>query len=262
MVKLSFRQVRILFLLSILIYVVADQVIAKHHSRSWRNTLNVVIYPINGDASEQSQRTINTLTEDHFSSVKHFIKQQSQQYGLLIQQPIDIKLAPQVNKPPALPKLDAGIVSAIGWSLKMRWWAWYENTYEGSKDIRLFIEYYANETTESQVSVGLEKGRIALIKNYADDQLMERNNVIIVHEMLHTLGASDKYDPVTLMPYFPQGYANPVLGENQKQQQCEIMGGRIPTSAEIAIVPKSLQDCLIGKTTAREIGWIKYRAFK
>jgi hypothetical protein len=259
MVKLTFKQYRILFLLSILLYVIADQAIAKHYSTAWNDTLKVVIYPINGDSSEQSQQTIHALKEQNFISIKRFIEQQSKHYGLSIDQPVRIKIAPQMNKPPALPALDSGMLSAMIWSLKIRWWAWYENTYTGDKDIRLFVEYYAKESAESQISVGLEKGMMALIKNYADEQLMERNNVIITHEMLHTLGATDKYDPVTLMPSFPQGYAYPELGKNSTQNKCEIMGGRIPYADNLAIVPKSLGYCLIGKTTANEIGWIKQR---
>ena len=111
--------------------------------------------------------------------------------------------------------------------------------------------------SHSQISVGLEKGMMAFIKNYADDQFIERNNFIIAHEMLHTLGASDKYDPVTLMPLYPQGYATPSLGQYKKQDKCEIMGGRIPFSDTLAITPKSLNYCMIGNTTAKEIGWIK-----
>ncbi len=257
MIKLTFKQYRILFLLSILIYVIADQAIAKHYSTAWNHPLHVVIYPINGDLSEQSQQTINALSEHNFTSIKHFIKKQSEHYGILIYHPIKIKIAPQINKPPTLPQLDAGIVSTMIWSLKMRWWAWYENTYSGAKDIRLFVEYYAKESSESQISVGLEKGMMALVKNYADEQLMERNNVIIAHEMLHTLGATDKYDPISLLPYFPHGYAYPELGRNQQRNTCEIMGGRIPYANNLAVVPESLGDCLIGKMTAKEIGWLK-----
>lgn len=256
MVKLTFKQYRILFLLSILLYVIADQAIAKHYSTAWDHTLKVVIYPINGDSSEQSQQTINGLREQDFIPIKRFIEQQSKHYGISIDQPVSIKIAPQMNKPPALPQLDSGILSTIIWSLKIRGWAWYENTYTGDKDIRLFVEYYAKESAESQISVGLEKGMMALVKNYADEQFMERNNVIIAHEMLHTLGATDKYDPVTLMPYFPRGYAYPNLGKNSKQNTCEIMGGRIPYADNLAVVPKSLGYCLIGKTTAKEIGWM------
>lgn len=259
MIKLTFKQYRILFLLSILIYVIADQAIAKHYSTAWNNTLKVVIYPINGDSSKQSQQTIQALKEQNFNSIQRFIEQQASHYGLAIKQPISITIAPQMNKPPALPALDSGILSTMLWSLKIRWWAWYENTYTDNKDIRLFVEYYAKESAESQISVGLEKGMMALIKNYADKQLMERNNVIIAHEMLHTLGATDKYDPATLMPSFPQGYAHPELGKNSMQNKCEIMGGRIPYKDDLAIVPNSLGYCLIGKTTANEIGWMNQR---
>lgn len=139
----------------------------------------------------------------------------------------------------------------------MRWWAWYENTYKGQKDIRLFIEYYADEATNSHVSVGLQKGLLSLIKNYAGSDYIERNNVIIAHEMLHTLGATDKYNPDTLIPLFPDGYANPSLGIYQQQKQAEIMGGRILISEDIAIVPESLEFCIVGEKTAKEIGWIK-----
>ena len=258
MVTLTFRKIRILILLCILIYVAADQYLAEYYSRSWQNTLSVVIYPINGDASKESQQTINNLSESKFASVEHFIKQQALHYGVLINQPIQIKLAPQIKtNPPALPELDEGMLQVMWWSLKMRWWAWSENTYSGDKDIRLFIEYYADEVTESHVSVGLQKGLLSLIKNYTGDQYAERNNVIIAHEMLHTLGATDKYDLYTLLPIYPEGYANPTLAKNEAQEKAELMGGRIPYTPELAIVPNTLDDCVIGKTTAKEIGWIK-----
>lgn len=258
MVKLTFRQFRILILLCILIYVAADQYLAEYRSTSWDKPLHVVIYPINGDASEASKQTISTLSEVKFASVEQFIKQQASYYGVLIKQPIQIKLAPQIdNKPPTLPELETGILNIMWWSLKMRWWAWSENTYSGDKDIRLFIEYYANESNDSHVSVGLQKGLLSLIKNYTGNSYIERNNVIIAHEMLHTLGATDKYDPLTLSPVYPEGYADPTLDQSQIQEKAEIMGGRIPYSPELAVVPNSLNFCVVGKNTAKEIGWIK-----
>ena len=257
MVKLTFKQFRILFLLSILVYIASSQAIAQYQARSWQHTLSVVIYPINGDGSQQSQQTINHLTKEKFASINQFIKQQASHYGITIKQAIDIKLAPQMIKPPAIPNLEGGVLSAVWWSLKTRWWAWYEKTYSGKQDIRLFIEYYAKESSDSQISIGLEKGMMAIIKNYANNNFSKRNNVIIAHEMLHTLGATDKYDPYTLQPYFPQGYANPELGKTHRQTKCEIMGGRTPLSEDIAVVPNSLNECLIGKETAREIGWKK-----
>ena len=258
MKKITFRQFRIIALLCILAYVAADQYLAEQRASSWRETLNVIIYPINGDNSKESQQTIDGLSQSTFASVEQFMQKEIQRYGWPIEQPIKIKLAPQITKkPPALPELDSGVASVMWWSLKMRWWALIENTYTGDKDIRLFVEYYADEGTDSHVSVGLQKGLFSLIKNYTGKEYVERNNVIIAHEMLHTLGATDKYHPVTLLPLYPEGYANPALGRNQAQEKAELMGGRIPISADIAIVPESLDVCLIGEQTAKEISWIK-----
>lgn len=256
--KFTFRQFRVFILLCILIYVASDQYLAEYRTRSWQDTLSVVIYPISGDSSNESQQTIDQLTQSTFASVSQFIQKEAHRYGVSIEQPIQIHLAPQINKkPPALPDLDSGMLSVMWWSLKIRWWALLENTYAGDKDIRLFVEYYADETTDSHVSVGLQKGLFSLIKNYTGDEYIERNNVIIAHEMLHTLGATDKYNLRTLLPIYPEGYAAPELGNNQPQKKAELMGGRIPLSTDIAIVPESLNDCVIGNKTAKEIGWIK-----
>ena len=256
MVKLSFKQYRILFLLSILIYVITNQAIAKYHARSWTNTLNVVIYPINGDGTEKSQKTIDNLQKGRFSSIENFVQKESQRYGVTLDRAISIKLAPQVIKPPAIPDLNGGPLSAALWSLKMRVWAWYENSYKGDIDIRLFVEYYSQETKEAEISVGLAKGMMALVKNYTGEIFIERNNVIIAHEMLHTLGATDKYDPVTLMPVFPEGYVEPELGKGSKQNKCEIMAGRIPLSSEVSVVPKSLKNCIMSRGTSLEVGLV------
>ena len=52
------------------------------------------------------------------------------------------------------------------------------------------------------------------------------NNVVIAHEILHTLGASDKYDPATRAPLFPIGYAEPEREPRFPQEFAEIMAGR------------------------------------
>ena len=41
------------------------------------------------------------------------------------------------------------------------------------------------------------------------DNVLEEKNVVLVHEILHTLGATDKYDSKTSSPLYPDGYADP-----------------------------------------------------
>ena len=81
--------------------------------------------------------------------------------------------------------------------------------------------------------------------------------IVATHELLHTLGASDKYDPATNLPLHPTGYAEPYLEPRYPQQFAEIMGGRIPESSGRARIPSNLAETVIGPDTAREIGWRK-----
>ena len=83
------------------------------------------------------------------------------------------------------------------------------------------------------------------------------NNVIIAHEFLHTLGASDKYDPADGLPLFPLGFAEPEKEPRFPQRLAEIMGGRIPLSDYDAEIPGSLKHVIIGADTALEIRLIE-----
>ncbi|MEM8984253.1 MAG: hypothetical protein AAGC71_14565, partial [Pseudomonadota bacterium] len=78
--------------------------------------------------------------------------------------------------------------------------------------------------------------------------------VILAHEVMHTLGASDKYDPRTNLPVFPHGFAEPERKPLLPQRRAELMGGRIPIDETTATIPRSLQSVVIGPASALEIG--------
>jgi len=86
--------------------------------------------------------------------------------------------------------------------------------------------------------------------------MSQSNNVIIAHEVMHTVGASDKYDPKSGLPIYPAGYAEPKLQPRYPQSKAEIMGGRIPLSQKGAQIPRSLKQVVVGQQTAIEIGWL------
>ncbi len=81
--------------------------------------------------------------------------------------------------------------------------------------------------------------------------------MVIAHELLHTFGASDKYDLATLQPIYPAGYAEPALRPRLPQSKAEIMGGRTPVDELNAEIPASLADTVIGAETAQEIGLLR-----
>ena len=72
---------------------------------------------------------------------------------------------------------------------------------------------------------------MAIAHLYADDGAHGSNQVVIAHELLHTLGATDKYDRATGQPLVPEGLGDPGQSPRYPQQFGEIMAGRVAVSA-------------------------------
>ena len=139
----------------------------------------------------------------------------------------------------------------------MRWWAWRVDNYDGPGHIRVFVLYYDPASyKELGHSLGLKEGLICMVNAFADYRNAPGNNVIIGHELLHTLGATDKYDPQTELPIFPDGFADPQQQPLYPQRRAEIMGGLIMVEADKGKMPRRLSRTVIGPLTAAEIGWV------
>ena len=72
---------------------------------------------------------------------------------------------------------------------------------------------------------------IAVTNLFASRDARGSNQVVLAHELLHTLGATDKYAPESNQPQFPDGFADPSLSPLLPQKKAELMAGRIPLDA-------------------------------
>lgn len=252
-----FRKVRITILLLILVIVAGDAWLTSLRTTDWDISLEVVVYPVNGDGSEKASSYIASLDQEVFKAVANFMGSEGSRYQLGLQEPVKVYLAPEVTLLPPVVPFGGGVLEVMLWSLKMRWWAWRVDTYTEPVDIRIFVLYYDPAVyKELGHSLGLKEGLLCLVKAFADYSMAPRNNVIIAHEMLHTLGARDKYDARTEQPYFPEGYAEPDRTPLYPQKRGEIMGGLIPVSEDQGKMPTGLDYAVIGPVTAGEIGWV------
>ena len=255
----TFKAVRIAVLLAILALVGANTWLSKLRATSWDHPLRVVVYPINGDGSEAAARYIARLDAAQFAGIEESVKEQARRYGITVDQPMAIAMAKPVADIPPLPPRRGTMFDVMWWSLKLRWWAAHWDHYDGpAPEVRAFTLYYDPKTHPAlEHSTALEKGMIGVIKLFASDKMAEQNNIVLLHELLHTLGATDKYDLRTDQPLFPDGYAEPDLQPRFPQRKAEIMAGRIPLSPTRAEMPDDLAGVVIGAKTAREIGWLK-----
>jgi hypothetical protein len=225
----------------------------------WREPLYVAIYPIAADDSAVTRAYVASLDADRFRAIDRFFAAEAQRYRLTIDDPVKTRLRAELHeRPPARPA-GASVPRTILWSLRLRYWAWRVSGHSRDpEDIRMFVLYH--DPALSPVvphSLGIEKGLIGVVYAFAAPTMDGGNDVVIAHELLHTVGATDKYDPASDAPRFPDGYGDPRQVPLFPQQFAELMGGRRMLSASEWEQPSGLEDTVVGPATALEIRWLK-----
>lgn len=251
------RRLRILVLLLILLIVALNTYFDRVYSTDWNIPLRVTIYPINADGSARADRYIAALRSDRFQALEAFFESEARHYGVGLEHPIQFTAAPQLRDLPPELDPDANVLSIMASSLRMRYWAWRTPDLPGpAPDVKLFVLYHDPALSPTLAhSLGMQKGLYALVNVFAESGMAGSNDVITAHELLHTLGATDKYDPRNSQPLHPIGYAEPDLQPLLPQTAAELMGGRIPLSSTESVTPESLGQAVVGPVTAAEIGW-------
>jgi hypothetical protein len=233
--------------------------LARARTTSWEHPLRLMVFPIDADGSPATAAYIAALRKDTFQPIAEFMRSEAQRYGLPQSTPVDVYLGQPTRARPPDPPYGGNALEIAMWSLRLRFWAWRNAQYDGPRpDVRMFVLYHDPERiTQVAHSLGLQKGLIGVVYAFASDAQAAQNNVIIAHELLHTVGATDKYEAGSNMPAYPEGYAEPDKDPLLPQEFAEVMGGRIPVTQAEAEIPEGLDQVQIGAATAREINWLR-----
>jgi hypothetical protein len=253
-----FKRLRIAALLFLLLFVAASQYFAARNATDWNSPLWVDIYAVAGDDHPETRGYVSSLAPLEFADAEAFLTREAKRYGLPLEQPFKLRVVGEHKDP--LPQLagDAGALGVIWWSLRIRWLAarvrWQTDGPNG--DIAVFAVFYQPEQGAAlDRSTALDKGLIAVANLFAARSAHATNQIVLAHELLHTLRATDKYSPTSNAPLYPDGYADPDARPLLPQSKAELMAGRIPLDERRADIPRDLRDVVIGAATAREIGW-------
>ena len=194
-----FKKLRIAVLAFILFNVALSAWLARARTTDWNEPLQVIIYAINGDGSAVSQDYIDTIKSkdsealhEHFADIEEFFAREAQRYGLPLSAPVEIVFAGQVDAlPPPPPSRGSGFSIAM-WSLKLRYWASRHSDYPYREDVQMYVQFFDPERSPALAhSLGLQKGLIGVVNAFASKTMKTQNHIIIAHELLHTVGASD-----------------------------------------------------------------------
>jgi hypothetical protein len=255
------KRLRIAVLLYVLVFVAAAQFFAMRSATNWDAPLWVDIYTVAGDERPDTRRFIGGLSATEFSAAEEFFAREAVRYGVALERPFKLRIVGEYDG--ELPKLaaDSGPMQVLLWSLRMRWLATRLRWRAGpSGDIVLFAVFH--EPTQGVAldrSTALDKGLIAVAHLFADREARATNEIVLAHELLHTLRATDKYSLATNVPSYPDGYAAPEARPLLPQTKAELMAGRIALDERHAEMPRDFDEVVIGAATAREIGWQRRR---
>jgi hypothetical protein len=251
------RALRIIVLLLVLLVVAGQALFDRFSTTSWQRTILVGAFPVSADGSPATAHYLDQLDQGKIDEVGTFLAAEARRYKVGIDEPIELTLYPTLPLPP--PALDpgAGVLTRMLWSLRLRYYRFRALAAVSPRPkIALFLLYHDPTLTQSLPhSAGLQRGLTAVVHLFASRSQEAQNRIVITHELLHTFGATDKYDLTTSLPTYPEGFAEPQLTPRYPQQLAEIMAARMPLSATQARLPDSLEDERVGPLTAREIGW-------
>ncbi len=251
---------RLAILLAILAFVALGAWLDARRSTDWDGTLRVTVYPVAVTQDEATRDYVAALDASAFENVVDFVNREAGRHGVTLADPISLRVSHAApGLPPAAPR-DPGALGVALWSLRMRHWAWRvaANDPLPPPDVQVFALYRpADGRHGAPDSTGLRKGLVAVAQLYASAATAGSNDVVLTHELLHTLGATDKYDLATGQPRAPDGLGDPALEPLYPQETGEIMAGRIALAADEAAIPDSLDVMTVGPATAREIGWLR-----
>ncbi|HET7204508.1 MAG TPA: hypothetical protein VFI92_14185 [Steroidobacteraceae bacterium] len=251
---------RLALLLVVLAFVALGAWLDRARSRDWDAPLRVTVYPLAAGNDAGTQDYVGRLGAEDFSAVPEFFAREAERHGLPLASPVQLRVSHAAAAPPPPLGDRPGVFSVMAWSLRLRWYAarvaW--NDPLPTPDVQVFAHYapLGDATIAVPDSVGLSKGLVAVAHLYAAHEASASNQVVVAHELLHTLGATDKYAPGSGQPLVPDGLGEPGREPLYPQSYAEIMAGRIALGADAAAVPESLRQAVLGPVTAREIGWI------
>lgn len=247
------KVLRIVILIMILLIVAFNA--WRDNNQNWDKAIVILLHPINADGQPATQQYIQQLNTNHFKEAEEYLKANIQRFRA---KPafVTVKYGRQLEqRPPTIPH-SHGVLDIMLWSLKFRYYAWQQERSGEHSTVTLYLNYYDPSQTKSlRHSTALQNGRIGIVNVFADQPHHGSNQVIVIHELLHAFGATDKYDLQTGQPIYPIGFAEPNKQPQYPQSKAEIMGGYIPLSPTERKTPNSLKDTVINNITATEVGW-------
>jgi hypothetical protein len=257
----TFFRVRVAVLLAILLVVVLwawRDVRMRRERNHWDRTLRVAIIVLGlspvDEATMAALRERTGALEDAFADEMHRYRPGAQRpFAFTVFGPA------LVTERPPTPASDGVVDLAKQSYAQWRYLSAVDDTTgldTGLFDARIYALVRAPTRKGRSVVEGQseENGRVGTVEVEIDPNSADFALFVVGHELLHTLGATDKYDASGRV-LVPAGLADPSRSPLYPQERVEIMARNRPVAPGDERPPDGLAELTVGQVTAREIGW-------
>jgi hypothetical protein len=226
---------------------------------AWRRPLNVALVlverePVGTSTIGLFADRARALERRLASEYKRHDGRDFTPFSFVVKGPLRVEQAP--------PSVEQGVLGLLRYSYAL--WRWTReldaraDVERGAYDARIYLVMKPAlpgglTFAEGEGEFG---GRIGVAQADIDPAMIDFSLFVAAHELMHTLGASDKYDGSGNAVY-PDGFAEPEKTPLYPQRGAEIMARDLPLTATSARPPNTLDELFVGNATAREIGWQK-----
>jgi len=257
--RLFFR-VRVAFLLVILIGVLSYAWIDIRRRRArnaWDHTLDVAIVVVRmGPVDDESFSTMR----NRLPLLEARLDEQLHRYRSPAVRPFAFTLAGPVDMDELPPSLDSESVwDATRYAYRL--WRYARDVdaragLDAAFDTKIYLVARPPSAQERQLVEGSsqQQGRLGTVQVELDPGMVDFALFVVSHELMHTLGANDKY-LTSGRTMIPRGLAEPLRQPLYPQRYADVMARNRPVSQWDEVPPESLDELGVGPATAAEIGW-------
>jgi hypothetical protein len=130
------------------------------------------------------------------------------------------------------------------------------SVHDSAFDSRIYILATRPVSAERKMVEGASQlgGRVGVVAVELDSTMVDLALFVATHELFHTLGATDRYDP-SGQPLVPDGLPEPDRTPVFPQRFAEVMARHRAKSPTTSVPPKTLDELFVGDVTARELRW-------
>lgn len=262
-----FFRIRVAVLLGILFVVVLVAIRdfrSRQARKDWKTTLDVAVVLLRaGAVDDEAVDAVRARAPSLAGRLEGEMRRYRHPSGGV--RPFAFHVLGPVDLPSPAPEPSGeGIVDLVRHSWAMNRWLADVDPRAGVEadryDTRIYVIVRKPASDERSFIEGRseENGRIGVVNVELDTSMADLLLVVTAHELMHTLGATDRYDSMG-RTVIPAGLPEPDRVPLYPQRFAEIMARNRVLAPGREAVPESIDELAVGARTADEIGWTAAR---